>query len=39
MKQAEVKRFKLATKYVASSHDKTPFGKAFIEERLDILED
>ena len=39
MKTEEVKRFKMATKYISASHDKTPFGKAFLEERLDILED
>jgi beta-lactamase class D len=39
MKADEVKRFKLATKTVAPSHDKTPFGQAFLKERLEILED
>lgn len=41
MNSEEVKRFKLSTnsRFVAPSHDKTPFGAEFLEERRDILED
>ncbi len=39
MKKDEVQRYKLATKFVTASHDKTPFGKKFLIERSSILED
>ncbi len=39
MKNSEINRFKMATKFVAPSHDKTPFGNAFLKERLEVLED
>lgn len=40
MNSEEVKRFKLSTTpFLAPSHDKTPFGDKFLEERRYILED
>ncbi|MEE9326087.1 MAG: hypothetical protein V3U71_02250 [Cocleimonas sp.] len=40
MKPTEIQRYKMLTANVmVASHDKTPFGKAFLEERLSVLED
>jgi beta-lactamase class D len=40
MKPAEVQQYGLiTTSFLPPSHDQTPFGKAFTEERADILED
>jgi beta-lactamase class D len=39
MKKTEIDQFKMATQFVAPSHDKTPFGNTFLKERASVLKD